>query len=94
MWHTSQNAADIHLRAVYGGVGRLSDETLRLSQELALHTVLLTVSVHQAWRETWLSGYRQTPMIVGAHLNEQARTNRMIRSSVPATAAAQGLRVV
>jgi hypothetical protein len=72
----------------------LSDETLRLSQELALHTVLLTVSVHQAWRETWLSGYRQTQMIVGAHLNEQARTNRLIRIGDPATAAAQRLRVV
>ena len=79
---------------MYGEVGRLSGETIRLGTRLTENTVLLAVAMQYAWMEAWVDGYGQTRAAFDAHREQQARTRRLIQRGVPAADAARGLRVL
>ena len=79
---------------MYGEMGRLSSETVRLSTRLTENTVLLAVAMQYAWMEAWVGSYSQTQAAFDAHREQKARTSRLIRRGVPAADAARGLRVL
>lgn len=79
---------------MYGEVGRLVDEAIRLNVRTAENAVLLTVAMNYAWAATWCGVYQWAGGAMRAHMESRARTNRLIRQGVPVAAAARGLRVV
>ncbi|SDA10535.1 hypothetical protein SAMN02799622_00388 [Methylobacterium sp. UNC378MF] len=79
---------------MYGEVGRLADESLRLGLRQAENAVLLVMAAQYAWAELWFEGYRTTGVALSAKVNRQARTRRLIRRGVAPAAAAQELHIV
>jgi hypothetical protein len=77
-----------------GEIGRLTDETIRLSVQLGETTGLLLIAVQYAWLDGWVQGCRQATAGVEEMLEREARTNRLVRQGVPFKAAARGLRLV
>lgn len=51
---------------MYGEVGRLMDETIRLSIRQAENAALLAVAVQYAWLDLYLEGYRATGAAVSS----------------------------
>ncbi|CAA2154560.1 hypothetical protein MBRA_00234 [Methylobacterium brachiatum] len=79
---------------MYGEVGRLMDETIRLSIRQAENAALLAVAVQYAWLDLCLEGYRATGAAVSSELGHQARTRRLIQRGVSPSVAAQELHIV
>lgn len=77
-----------------GEIGRLLDESLRLSLRQAEIAVLLVTAVQYAWLDLYLEGYRAVGTALSAELDQQARTRRLIRRGVSPAAAARELRIV
>jgi hypothetical protein len=75
-------------------IGRLTDETIRLSVRLGGTAGLLMVAMQYAWLDGWVQGCRQATAGVEEMLEQQARTNRLVRQGVPIKAAARGLHLV
>ncbi|MCJ2060786.1 hypothetical protein MKL09_30230 [Methylobacterium sp. J-048] len=85
---------DVELRMMYGEVGRLADEAYRLSLRQAENAALLAVAAQYAWLQLCLDGYRAAGAAVGAELEQQARTRRLIQRGVSPRIAAQELHIV
>ena len=92
--HAALAVSRTEVSVLYGEVGRLSDETIRLSLQLAETVALLTVAVQCAWLNAWAGGYQQAMTGFIARAEHRARTDRLIRRGVSPAAAAQGLRLV
>lgn len=79
---------------MYGEVGRLADESLRLGLRQAENAVLLGVAAHCAWLELWLDAHRAASATLSAGRDQRARTRRLIRRGVSPAEAARNLRLV
>lgn len=79
---------------MYGEVGRLMDEAIRLSIRQAENAALLAVAVQYAWMDLYFEGYRATGAAVSSELGHQARTRRLIQRGVSPSVAAQELHIV
>ena len=77
-----------------GEVGRLANESLRLSLCQAELAVLLVTAAQYAWLDLYLDGYRTMATILRTASDQRDRTRRLIRRGVPAEAAARALRIV
>lgn len=75
-------------------VGRLADETARLSMRLAETTTLLSIAVGYAWLDVWAETYHAAGRAIDERVQRQARTNRLIQRGVPLEAAKMSLQVV
>ncbi|MBA9063537.1 MULTISPECIES: hypothetical protein [Methylobacterium] len=87
-------SSDAELAMMYGEVGRLADEGLRLSLRQAENAALLVMAMQYAWAELWLEGYRAAGAALSAERDQRARTRRLIRRGVSPAAAAQALHIV
>lgn len=81
-------------RMIYGEVGRLADESLRLGLRQAEIAVLLVTAAQYAWWDLYLDLYRAAGTSFKAELDQQARTRRLIRRGASPAAAAQDLHIV
>jgi|GEM_PF-2008692 len=79
---------------IEGEVGRLADESLRLSLRQAELAVLLVTAAQYAWLNLCLDGYRTMTTILSATSDQRDRTRRLIRRGVPPEEAARALRIV
>ncbi|MDP4003733.1 hypothetical protein [Methylobacterium sp. NEAU K] len=79
---------------MYGEVGRLADEGLRLSMCQAENAALLAVAAQYAWLDLCVETCRAAGAALSAEMEQQARTRRLIRRGVSPMAAAQELRIV
>lgn len=75
-------------------IGRLADESLRLSLRQAELAVLLATAVQYAWLELCLGGYRTLAITLSAASDQRARTRRLIQRGVPPAEAARALHIV
>ena len=75
-------------------IGRLADESLRLSIRQAELAVRLTTAVHYAWLDLCLEGYRSLTSTLSAGSDQRERTRRLIQRGVPAAEAARALYLV
>ncbi|WP_267353822.1 MULTISPECIES: hypothetical protein [unclassified Methylobacterium] len=75
-------------------IGRLADESLRLSIRQAELAVRLTTAVHYAWLDLCLEGYRTLTSVLNAGSDQRERTRRLILRGVPAAEAARALHIV
>lgn len=78
----------------YGEVGRLADESLRLSLQQAEIAVLLLTAAQYAWLDLCLDLSRAAGAGLSAEMNQRARTRRLIRRGVSPIEAAQELHLV
>ena len=79
---------------MYGEVGRLADEAIRLSIRQAENAALLAVAIQYVWLDLYLESYRVTGAAMHAKLGQQARTRRLIQRGVSPIIAAQELHIV
>ncbi|MBE7199257.1 MAG: hypothetical protein INR70_15855 [Parafilimonas terrae] len=79
---------------IYGEVGRLADESLRLSFRQAETVILLGLAAQYAWFEWWLEAHQAAASVVSTGRDQRARTRRLIRLGVAPAAAARTLRLV
>ncbi|MEE7449487.1 hypothetical protein MRF4_17660 [Methylobacterium radiotolerans] len=79
---------------MYGEVGRLADESLRLGLRQAENTVLLVMAAQYAWADLWLEGYRAAGTALSTERDQRARTRRLIRRGVAPSVAARELHIV
>ncbi|MGU3466476.1 hypothetical protein ACLBXO_16640 [Methylobacterium sp. C33D] len=79
---------------MYGEVGRLADESLRLGLKQAENAVLLAMAAQYAWADLWLEGYRAAGTAFSSERDQRARTRRLIRRGVAPAVAAQALHIV
>ena len=79
---------------IYGEIGRLADEGLRLGLLQAENAVLLGVATQCAWLEFWLDAHRTTVATVSAGRDQRARTRRLIRRGVSPAEAIRELHIV
>jgi hypothetical protein len=79
---------------MYGEVGRLAEESLRLSLRQAENAVLLVMAAHYAWLDLCLENSRAAAIAVSTAADQQARTRRLIRRGVSPAVAAQELHIV
>lgn len=75
-------------------IGRLADESLRLSLRQAELAVLLMTAVQYACLDLCLEGYRTLATAALTLSDQQARTRRLIQRGVPPAEAARALHVV
>jgi len=79
---------------IQGEVGRLVDESLRLSLRQAETVIRLGIAAQYAWLEWWLEAHRAAASTLSAGRDQRARTRRLIRRGVSPAAAARNLRLV
>ena len=79
---------------MYGEVGRLADESLRLGLRQAENAVLLAMAAQSAWADLWFEGYRAAGTALSTARDQRARTRRLIRRGVEPSVAAQELHIV
>jgi hypothetical protein len=79
---------------MYGEMGRLADESLRLGLRQAETAVLFALAAQYAWLELCLDGYRMAGRTLSSDLDQRARTRRLIRRGITPAAAAQALHIV
>lgn len=79
---------------IYGEVGRLADEGLRLGLLQAENAVLIGVAAQWAWLEFWLDAHRTTAANASAGRDQRARTRRLIRRGVSPAEAVRDLHIV
>ncbi|SFM13660.1 hypothetical protein [Methylobacterium pseudosasicola] len=79
---------------MYGEVGRLADEAIRLSIRQAENAALLAVAVQYAWLDFWFESYRATGAALSAEQGHRARTRRLIERGVSPSLAARELHIV
>lgn len=79
---------------MYGEVGRLTDESLRLGLRQAENAVLLVLAAQYAWADLWFEGYRAAGTTLSTELDQRARTRRLIRRGVAPSVASQELHIV
>lgn len=79
---------------MYGEMGRLADESLRLGLRQAETAVLFALAAQHAGLEFWLAGYRAAETAAGSDLDHRERTRRLIRRGIAPAAAAQELHLV
>lgn len=85
---------DVELPMMYGEVGRLTDEAVRLGIRQAENAALLAVAIHYAWLDLWLDSYRATGAALNTGSEQRARTRRLIERGVSPSLAAQDLHLV
>ena len=81
-------------RMIYGEVGRLADESLRLGLRQAEVAVLLVTAAQYAWWDLYLDLSQAAGTGLSAEWDQRARTRRLIRRGVSPEAAAQELHIV
>ena len=86
--------SDAESDMMYGEVGRLADESLRLGLRQAENAVLLMMATQYAWAHLWFEGYRAAGTALSAERDQQARIRRLVRRGVSPAVAAQSLHVV
>ncbi|TXN04261.1 hypothetical protein FV242_08600 [Methylobacterium sp. WL64] len=79
---------------MYGEVGRLMDEAIRLGIRQAENAALLAVAMHSAWLDLWLESYHATSAVLNTGPEQCARTRRLIERGVSPSLAAQDLHLV
>ena len=79
---------------MYGEVGRLADESLRLGLRQAENAVLLAMAAQYAWADLWFEGYRAAGTALSTARDQRARMRRLIRRGVEPSVAAQELHIV
>jgi hypothetical protein len=79
---------------MYGELGRLMDEAIRLSIHQAENAALLAIAVQYAWLDLCLEGYRATGAAVSSELGHRARTRRLIQRGISPSIAARELHIV
>lgn len=77
-----------------GEIGRLADESLRLSLRQAELAALLATAIQYAWLDLSLHGYRALASAALNAADQQARTRRLIRRGISPAEAVRALHVV